>query len=128
MARDIRRIINALMRWKERIYQEYQTDLVEPFAKRDEKGEIVRDPSGAELFDIQDPKKEEEYNKALEAFNSRKATVKRDRLSLMSLDDLKLCSAEMDALSSLLEEDPEITKDNAELSRADNVIPMKPKE
>lgn len=80
--------------------QDFQSEIVEKFAKRDAEGKIVR-PDGEPLgFDLDETKKDE-FNKAQENFGKTEVTIDWNPLNPEDMVDMKLSASELTSLESL---------------------------
>lgn len=87
LAFKIKRLGDALEEKRKAIVSEYQSELAEKFAARDEKGQIKR-PAGDEAnFDI-DEAKRADFVKAQQAFMTREFSIEVPPLKSMDLENL----------------------------------------
>lgn len=98
----VKKIFDCLINQSKVIQEEAAADLEAKFAKKDEKGEVIRpekDPFGFEV----DEAKAEEFAAAREAFNKKEFVLNRGKLSLDDLADVKLSVTEMTIMEPLLD-------------------------
>lgn len=103
-ANHIRHIIKELNAAGDRISEEYKTDLIDVYAKKDEEGKIVR-PEGDPNGFVPDDTKMEEFMKAQDAFGDREAEINWRPLTPDTLSDIKLTAKELDLLGELFTDD-----------------------
>src|SRR5882724_7195059 len=99
----IHRITKQLNVVREKISKDYQEKIVELFAKRDDKGEVVRPKDNPSGFDI-DETKQEEFLKAQEAFGKTEAVLATKPFSPETLKDIKLSARELEVLKELFDD------------------------
>lgn len=116
VAYNIKKLADAMNKQREVISQEYQRDIVDKYAKKDEKGELVRPEGQPQGFDI-DAEKVEEFQKVQEDFGKREFTIERFKLTLADLEQVKLSASELTALEPIYQEHPVDTTEG-------NVVPM----
>lgn len=108
-AYTVKKIADAISREKKTIALAFEKDILTNFAKRDEKGEIVRDEDGQPTVD---ETKQVEFMKAQEEFGKREFTIDRQKLSLEVLaSQNQLSASDLSALDPILE-DPETVVEN----------------
>jgi len=93
--------------------EKYKKDVVEVYAEKDEKNEIIpeQSPWGFKLKEGTDQVKFDEANKT---FHDQEVVIPRPPLALSELTDVKISAAELTALNHFLAdpEDTEIVSDN----------------
>ena len=101
---SLKKIVDDLNAKKKVIADEYDADILEKFATRDEKGVIIRSDDGGFT-----PKEElsDEFHKAQEAFGEREFTINREKLHLAMLGDARLSVNELNVIEPLFS-DPEV--------------------
>lgn len=92
LAFKIKRLGDALEEKRKKIVSEYQTELAEKFAARDEKGQIKRPEGDPANFDI-DETKREDFLKAQQTFMTREFTLDIPPLKSMDLEQLSEITA-----------------------------------
>lgn len=95
----ISKIVRELDAKRKEIADEYRKDIIEVFAKRDEKGEY------SEHDWTPDESRQEEFTKAQEDFGNREFTVRRPKLTAHDVRDAKLSAAELTQLGPILDEE-----------------------
>lgn len=107
MAYSFKKIADAAIKLKKQIAKEYETDLLNKYAKKDEHGKLVVAESH-EGFVVDDANKEA-FNKAEKEFGERTASLGREKISLAFLDGygLKLTPADLKALECIFTDDLE---------------------
>lgn len=103
-ANHIRHIVKELNKAGDQISEEYKKDILEVYATRDEKGEIVR-PEGDPNGFTPDEAKQKEFLEAQEKFGERKAKINWRPLTPDTLTDIKLTAKELDLLGDLFTEE-----------------------
>jgi hypothetical protein len=97
---SIKKITDDLTRQRKVMADEYNAEIVEAHAKRDEKNEIVRPEKGSPGdFIPADPQKLAE---AVEAFGDRSFEIKRNKIRLSELGDVQLSVSELTVLEPLI--------------------------
>jgi hypothetical protein len=97
-AYKINKISGELKKLKLQIQAEYHTEVMDPHAKRDEKGEYDK-----QNF-MPDESKIGEFQKANEAFGLKEASMPRHKLTLREIKDVKLSADELGALEPILDD------------------------
>lgn len=98
----LKKIFECLINQSKIIQEEAAQELEGKYAKRDEKGEVIRpekDPFGFEIDDA----KAEEFAKAKEAFHKKEFVLNRAPIGLDDLSDIKLTVNEMTIMEPLLD-------------------------
>lgn len=98
----VKKIFDCLINQSKIVQEEAAVDLEAKFAKKDEKGEVIRpekDPFGFEV----DEAKAEEFAAAREAFNKKEFVLNRGKLTLDDLAEVKLSVTEMTIMEPLLD-------------------------
>jgi DNA-binding protein H-NS len=115
-AYSIKKITDALMSARKKVASEWETDILAIYAKKDEKGEVIRSKEDPERFEILEDKLSE-FKAKQEEFGNRVITIERAKLTLSDLASVQLSAAELTALEPLYTE-------NGQDAQAD-VIPIK---
>ena len=117
-AYKIKLIGEKLMKQREKVQGEYR-ELVEKYATRDERGEMVHpDPKDTNGFDVK-PELMEEYKAAETAFGLREFTVNVSQLTVKELEKCEFTPAELSQLDALIAHPPQAEEPIA------NVVPIK---
>jgi len=93
----IKQMNAALKPLRERIVKEYESDVMEKFAQRDEHGKFDKQT----FQPIAD--KEEEFKKAQDEFEARTVEIDRPQLPARILKDVRLSALELEALDPILD-------------------------
>lgn len=96
----IRRIIRALESARTKIYAAYKTDVIEVFAKRDDKNDIVR-PEGEPDGFVPIEGKEAEFKTAQDAFGERTVELDCSPFIPQMMESMKISAGEIEALSEM---------------------------
>lgn len=102
-AYELKKMIEKFKKWRKQIHEEYLT-LVDTFARKDEKGEIIRPEGDPTAFDVPDDQ-QDAYKKAAEEFEAREITVDRRKLTLDRLGNVQFTPAELTVLDPLFEDE-----------------------
>lgn len=100
-AGHIHQIVKRVKAGKDRIHEEYKTDIMEKFAKKGEDGKALvseHQPGGFELTEGQ----EEAFNEAFKEFEAREVEVDWKPLTTTTLDDVRLSARELELLGPLV--------------------------
>jgi hypothetical protein len=95
-----RRIYNEMKKNQDAIIEEYKTTVLEIYAQRDEKGEIIRpdgDPNGFKPMED----KLDDFQKAQDEFGEKLVTFTWGPIRNSDLQDIKLSGHEKDLLKDL---------------------------
>lgn len=103
-AAQIRNLVKAVNDAGEMISKAYGEEILEKYAKRDEKGEIIR-PEGDPAGFTPDETKLDEFMQAQEEFGNREADIHYRPLTPAILADVKLTARELDLLGTLFTEE-----------------------
>lgn len=98
----MKKIFDCLISQSKIIQEEAAKELEEKFAKRDDKGEVIRpekDPFGFEV----DEAKGEEFATAREAFNKKEFVLHRPKMTLDELSDIKFTVTELTTLEPIID-------------------------
>lgn len=102
-AYSLKKLVDSMTIQRKAIQTEYQT-LIDKYAKRDEKGEMIR-PDGPQSFDL-DPAQKEAYDAEEAAFGKTEFTIERPKLMLDMLGEQQFSATDLSALEPLIQ-DPE---------------------
>lgn len=103
-AAHIRHISKFVKAGKDKIHDEYKTNIMDKFGKKGEDGKTITAedrPGGFEMDDSQT----EEFNKAFKEFEAREIEVDWRPLTPDTLSDIKLSAREIELLGPLFSED-----------------------
>lgn len=100
LASQLHKIIKACAKAKQDIQKEFQKDIVGAFAKKDEKGEIVR-PEGNPNDFVPLEGKDDEFMKAQEEFGNREAELQCSQITVQMLQDIKISATDLEGLKTL---------------------------
>ena len=106
VAYQLKKIADELQKARTTIGQEYEKEIVNVYAVRGEKGDIVRpedDPMG---FDV-DPSKRDEFKRVQDDFGKRIIRLERHKITLHDLDGVALSAAELSLLEPIYAEPQE---------------------
>src|SRR5205807_2099583 len=93
----IHRAIKQLNKAREQISKDYQEKIVDRFAKKNEKGEVIRpsdNPSGFDVIEGQ----EEEFSKAQEDFGKTPFTMQTGPFTPQTFKDIKMSGRDLEVL------------------------------
>lgn len=112
-AKMIRDLVKLISDAKEAITKAFTTEIVEVFAKRDDKGQIVRPEGEPNGFDV-DETKFEEFNKTQADFGEREHVFAWRPFTPSLISDVKMSAREIELLKDLFsdEEGPGIPMGN----------------
>lgn len=96
-AEQIRKIFKELKNVRDKIGKEYESDIMEKYAQKDEAGKIIRPKSEPTGF-LPVEGKDAEIKAANDTFGDREAAFTVSPLNLAILKDIKLSGKELDAL------------------------------
>lgn len=105
----IRKIATKLKSYREQIANEYKKQIMDKYAKRDEKGEYKEE----DFVPMED--KVNEYNKALEDFGKNEVFVDRHPLTIADIKDIKITAEEMEAMGEMFDDSDMETKEARQL-------------
>lgn len=103
-ASHIRQISKRVKAGKDKIHDEYKSDIMDVFAVKGEDGKAKvseNQPGGFEMVEGKD----EEFNKAFQAFEAREVEVDWRPLTPDTLADIKLSAREIELLGPLFSDD-----------------------
>lgn len=100
-AYKIKKLVDAIQRQKKIISGEYQKEIVDTYALKDEKGELVKPKEGPHEFEVI-PEKREEFQTAQNDFSTRTFKIDRTPLTIDELGDMKITAAEINNLGPIL--------------------------
>lgn len=103
-ANHIRHIVKELNKAGEQISEEYKSSIIEPYAKKDKSGALVK-PKGEPGGFIPDEARQDEFLKAQEEFGERFAEINWRPMTPDTLSDIKLTAKELDLLGDLFTEE-----------------------
>lgn len=99
----VKKIADAIHSEQKRMREAFNKEILEPLAKKNEKGELIKDETG----DVQiDDAKKEEFEAAQKAFGERSFRIDRYKLKLDLFESINLSASELSALDPIIE-DPE---------------------
>lgn len=101
----IRQITRGTNEARTKVIKEYEADITEVYAKRDENGVIIR-PEGQPKGFTAAEGKEAESESAQEEFVKREIELECIPLTLADLKDIKITPAELEALGGFFTETP----------------------
>ena len=114
VAYRVKKIADAYSKAREQIGKEYQEQVVEKFAEKDEKGVIIPDAESLGGFKINETDTTE-FVAIHEAFGMKDFVIERDPLWVGDLGDVKFSALELTTLEPFVSEDRII---------GGNVVPM----
>ena len=105
-ARKIRKMKEAIKRARDQIAKDWQDEVVEKFAKRDESGNIKVEPISElnPMGFVLDETKKDEFQKFYETFGERKAQIDRLPLNMVDLKDMRISARDEEILAPILDD------------------------
>lgn len=103
-ASHIRQLVKRVKLAKEKLHEEYKSDVVEAFSVKGPDGKPIYSEQAMGGFEMDDARGEE-FQKALESFEKKEAEIDWRPLTLETLSDIKLTAKELDMLGDLVSED-----------------------
>lgn len=100
----IRGVIKEVRKHQEAIRDAYKKEILEAFAKKNDKGELFHPDNNPEAYDV-DETRIEEFKKVQEEFGKRNVTLTYGPLRPAHLEGIMLSANEIDALGDLFVED-----------------------
>lgn len=114
----IKQMNAAIKPLREKIVKEYEADVMEKFAKRDEHGKFDK-----QTFQPMDDK-EEEFKKAQDEFEARTLEIDRPKFTAKFLKDVRLSALELEALDPILD-GASFEEDSAKVGPGPNVMKLR---
>ncbi len=120
-AKHVKLVAKLVEKLRKQIQDEFQKEIVDVYAIKNDEGKIVRpehDPLG---FDVTAEKKEE-FTKAQTAFGEKIATIQAPPLTVQTLQEVKITGSELESLKEMFyeEEGPVLPPDVGNLRSLHN--------